>query len=141
VVDFKVILFDGSYHDVDSSELAFKIAGSVGFKKAMEQAKPALLEPVMSVEIYSPEEFAGDLMGDLNSRRGRIQGMDAKGHNQIIRALVPMAEMLTYSPDLTSMTGGRGSFHMEFSHYDQVPAHIASKIIEERKKGPEEEVD
>ena len=141
VVDFKVILFDGSYHDVDSSELAFKIAGSVGFKKAMEQARPALLEPVMTVEIYSPEEFAGDLMGDLNSRRGRIQGMDAKGHNQIIRALVPMAEMLTYSPDLTSMTGGRGSFHMEFSHYDQVPTHIASKIIEERKKGPEEEAD
>ncbi|HEY2932559.1 MAG TPA: elongation factor G [Acidobacteriota bacterium] len=140
VVDFKVILFDGSYHDVDSSELAFKIAGSLAFKKAMEQAKPVLLEPVMNIEVYAPDEFAGDLMGDLNSRRGRIQGMDSKGHNQIIRAQVPMSEMLTYSPDLTSMTGGRGNFHMEFSHYDPVPAHIAAKIIEENKREREEGV-
>lgn len=141
MVDFKVILFDGSYHDVDSSEMAFKIAGSMAYKKAIEQARPVLLEPVMNVEIYCPEESAGDLMGDLNSRRGRIQGMESKGHSQIIKAQVPMSEMLTYAPDLTSMTGGRGSFHMEFSHYDQVPAHIASKIIEERKKGSEEEAE
>jgi elongation factor G len=139
VVDFKVTLFDGSYHDVDSSELAFKIAGSLAFKKAMEQAKPVLLEPIMNIEVLAPEEFAGDLMGDLNSRRGRIQGMDAKGHTQIIRAQVPMAEMLNYAPVLTSMTSGRGSYHMEFSHYDTVPAHIAAKIIEERKKAEQEE--
>ncbi len=138
VVDFKVTLFDGSYHDVDSSELAFKIAGSLAFKKAMEEAKPVLLEPIMNVEVHAPEEFAGDLMGDLNSRRGRIQGMEAKGHTQIIHAQVPLAEMLNYAPVLTSMTGGRGSYHMEFSRYDTVPAHIASKIIEERKKSGEE---
>ncbi|MBI4454468.1 MAG: elongation factor G [Acidobacteria bacterium] len=138
VVDFKVTLTDGSYHEVDSSELAFKIAGSLAFKKAMEQAKPVLLEPVMNAEIYCPEESAGDLMGDLNGRRGRILGMDSKGHMQIIRAQVPFAEMLTYAPDLTSMTGGRGSFHMEFSHYDQVPAHIAAKIIEEKRKSAQE---
>ncbi len=139
VVDFKVTLYDGSYHDVDSSEMAFKIAGGVAFKKGMEQAKPVLLEPTMNVEIYAPEENAGDIMGDLNSRRGRIQGMDVKGNTQVVRAQVPMAEMLNYDSSLTSMTGGRGSFQMELSHYDIVPAHLTEKIIEKAKQEAEEE--
>lgn len=142
VVDFKVTLYDGSYHDVDSSEMAFKIAGRKAFKLAMEQAKPALLEPIMKVEVVAPVEFAGDLMSDMNGRRGRITGMDTKGGTQIIRALVPMAEMLTYGNDLTSMTQGRGSFAMESSHYDFVPANLAEKIIAAHKAamaGVEEE--
>lgn len=134
VVDFKVTVYDGSYHPVDSSEMAFKIAGSQAFKKAMEEARPVLLEPVMDVEIYAPQEYAGALTGDLTSRRGRLQGMDIKRDIQIIKAQVPMAEMVTYSPVLTSVTGGRGSYHMEFSHYDEVPAHIAQKVIEEANK-------
>ena len=134
VVDFKVTLYDGSYHDVDSSELAFKLAGSKAFKLAISEAKPALLEPVMKVEVVAPMEFAGDLMGDLNSRRGRIQGMDAKGSTQLIHADVPMAEMLTYANDLTSMTQGRGSFSMEAGYYDFVPAQIAEKIIEAARR-------
>ncbi|GAB4220381.1 MAG: elongation factor G [Acidobacteriota bacterium] len=138
VVDFKVTLYDGSYHDVDSSEMAFKIAGALAFRKAMEVAKPVLLEPIMNVEVYAPEENAGDIMGDLNSRRGRIQGMDIKGNTQVIRAQVPLAEMLNYQPVLTSMTGGRGSYQMEYSHYDIVPAHLAEKIIAEAKKQAEE---
>lgn len=139
VVDFKVTLYDGSYHDVDSSEMAFKIAGGIAFKKAMEQARPVLLEPTMNVEIYAPEENAGDIMGDLNGRRGRIQGMDVKGNTQVVRAQVPMAEMLNYDSTLTSMTGGRGSFQMELSHYDIVPAHLTEKIIEKAKQEAEEE--
>lgn len=134
VVDFKVTLYDGSYHDVDSSELAFKLAGSKAFKLAMAQAKPALLEPVMKVEVVAPMDFAGDLMGDLNSRRGRIQGMDTKGANQIIHAEVPMSEMLTYANDLTSMTQGRGSFLIEMGHYDYVPHELAAKIINAAKR-------
>jgi len=129
VVDFKVTLYDGSYHEVDSSEMAFKIAGRKAFKLAMEQAKPALLEPIMKVEVQAPVEFAGDLMSDLNGRRGRITGMDTKGSTQIIRAQVPMAEMLTYQNDLTSITQGRASYTMEFSHYDFVPQAQAEKII------------
>ncbi len=142
VVDFKVTLYDGSYHDVDSSEMAFKIAGRKAFKLAMEQAKPALLEPIMKVEVAAPVEFAGDLMSDMNGRRGRITGMDTKGGTQIIRAQVPMAEMLTYGNDLTSMTQGRGSFSMESSHYDYVPAMLAEKIVAAHKAamaGVEEE--
>jgi elongation factor G len=139
VVDFKVTLYDGSYHPVDSSELAFKIAGSLAFKKAMEQANPVLLEPIMNVEIYAPQEYAGALTGDLTSRRGRLQGMDMKRDMQIIRAQVPMAEMVSYAPVLTSVTGGRGTYHMEFSHYDEVPPHIAQKIIEEAAKERKEE--
>ncbi len=140
VVDFRVTLYDGSYHTVDSSEMAFKVAGSMAFKKAMEAAKPVLLEPVMNVEIQAPQDYAGDLMGDLTSRRGKLQGMDVKRDSQIIKAQVPMAEMVTYSPALTSMTGGRGTYHMEFSHYDEVPAHIVQKIIEEtQKEGQKEE--
>jgi elongation factor G len=134
VVDFKVTLYDGSYHEVDSSEMAFKIAGSLAFRKAMEQARPVLLEPIMKVEVYVPEENSGDIMGDLNSRRGRIQGMDIKTGMQVVHAEVPLAEMLNYAPTLTSVTGGRGSFHMEKSHYDVVPPHFAEKVIEEAKR-------
>ncbi|HYA24653.1 MAG TPA: elongation factor G [Terriglobales bacterium] len=143
VVDFKVVLYDGSYHDVDSNDLSFQLAGRIAFKKAMEQAKPTLLEPIMSVEITVPDEFAGSIMGDLNSRRGRIQGMDNKGGNTLVKAEVPMAEMLTYGADLTSMTQGRGSFNMEMHHYDIVPAQLQEKIIEKAKAArggePEEE--
>ena len=134
VVDFKVTLYDGSYHNVDSSEMAFKIAGSLAFKKAMETARPVLIEPVMNIEVYVPEEFAGDVMGDLNGRRGKIQGMDVKGNTQVIRAQVPFAEMLNYAPVLTSVTGGRGSYHMENSHYEIVPPHLVEKIISEANK-------
>ncbi|MGA9389363.1 MAG: elongation factor G [Candidatus Sulfotelmatobacter sp.] len=133
VVDFRVILYDGSYHDVDSNDLSFQMAGRIAFKKAMEQAKPTLLEPVMTVEITVPDEFAGSIMGDLNSRRGRIQGMDNKGGNTVVKAEVPMAEMLTYGVDLTSMTQGRGSFNMEMHHYDTVPGQLQEKIIEKAK--------
>ena len=133
VVDFKVVLYDGSYHDVDSNDLSFQLAGRIAFKKAMEQAKPTLLEPIMGVEITVPDEFAGAIMGDLNSRRGRIQGMNNKGGNTIINAEVPMAEMLTYGADLTSMTQGRGSFNMEMHHYDIVPVQLQEKIIEKAK--------
>ena len=142
VVDFKVTVYDGSYHDVDSSEMAFKLAALKAFKAAMQQAKPAILEPVMNVEIQAPVEYAGDLMGDLNGRRGRIQGMDTKGSTQIIRAQVPMSEMLSYQNDLISMTQGRASYQMEFSHYDYVPALQADKIIaaaKAAKTGEEEE--
>jgi elongation factor G len=133
VVDFRVTLYDGSYHDVDSSEMAFKIAGSLAFKKAMEVASPVLLEPIMNVEVYAPDVYAGDLMGDLNSRRGRVQGMDAKAGNQVIKAQVPMSEMLSYAPTLTSMTQGRGDYTMEFSHYEVVPNQIAEKIVSQAK--------
>ena len=134
VVDFKVELYDGQYHDVDSSELAFKLAGRKAFRAAMEQSSPALLEPIMTVEVVAPSDFAGDIMGDMNSRRGRIQGMDSKGSNQIVRAQVPMAEMLTYANELTSMTQGRGSFSMEFRHYDFVPQQIAEKVMAAAKR-------
>jgi elongation factor G len=133
VVDFRVTLYDGSYHDVDSNDLSFQMAGRIAFKKAMEVAKPTLLEPVMVVEITAPDEFAGSIMGDLNGRRGRIQGMDNKGGNTIVKAEVPMAEMLTYGVDLTSMTQGRGSFNMEMHHYDAVPGQLQEKIIEKAK--------
>jgi len=141
VVDFKVILYDGSYHDVDSNELSFKMAGRIAFKKAMEQAKATLLEPVMAVEITVPDEFAGTIMGDLNSRRGRIQGMNNKAGNTVINAQVPMAEMLTYGADLTSMTQGRGSFNMEMAHYDIVPQQLQEKIITAAKAERGEEVE
>jgi elongation factor G len=129
MVDFRVTVFDGSYHDVDSNELSFKLAGSLAFKDAMTRARPTILEPIMNVEVYAPSDFAGDLMGDLNGRRGRIAGMDTRGAMTIIKAQVPMAEMLTYEQHLTSATGGRGSYHMEYSHYDEVPAHLQTKII------------
>jgi elongation factor G len=129
VVDFKATVFDGSFHPVDSNELSFKLAGSLAFKDAMTRARPTLLEPVMRVEVYAPSDFAGDLMGDLNGRRGRIAGMDTRGTMTVIRAQVPMAEMLTYEQHLTSATGGRGSYHMEYSHYEEVPPQQQAKII------------
>jgi len=129
VVDFRVILYDGSYHEVDSSEIAFKLAGSKAFKACMEQAKPCLLEPIMNVEITVPENYAGDIMGNLNGRRGRVQGMDPKGGSTSIKAQVPLAEMLSYASDLTSMTQGRGTYAMEFDHYDIVPQPITDKIV------------
>ncbi len=129
VVDFRVTVYDGSYHDVDSNELSFKLAGRLAFRDAMSRARPTLLEPIMNVEVYSPSDFAGDLMGDLNGRRGRISGMDTRGTSTVIKATVPMAEMLTYEQTLTSTTGGRGSYHMEFSHYDEVPGHLHAKIV------------
>ncbi|MBV9266597.1 MAG: elongation factor G [Acidobacteriaceae bacterium] len=142
VTDFKVVLYDGSYHDVDSSEMAFKLAGRKAFRAAMQQARPALLEPIMQVEVETPAEFAGDLMSDFNGRRGRISGMDLKGTMQTIRAQVPMSEMLNYQNDLISKTQGRASFHMEFDHYDFVPQPQAEKIIAAAKAaqvGVEEE--
>jgi elongation factor G len=129
VVDFRVVLYDGQYHDVDSNELSFKTAGWLAFKDGMSKCKPTLLEPIMNVEVYAPSDYAGDLMGDLNSRRGRIGGMDPRGLMTAIKAQVPMSEMLTYEQHLTSVTGGRGSYSMEFSHYDEVPSHLQTKII------------
>ncbi len=129
VADFRVTLYDGSYHDVDSSEIAFKLAGAKAFKACMEQAKPCLLEPIMDVEITVPENYSGDIMGNLNGRRGRIQGMEPRSGSTVIKAQVPLAEMLAYASDLTSMTQGRGSYTMEFSHYDVVPQPIADKIV------------
>ena len=144
MVDFRATVFDGSYHQVDSNELSFKMAASLAFKDGMSRARPTLLEPVMDVEVYAPSDYAGDLMGDLNSRRGRIGGMDSRGATTIIRAKVPMSEMLTYEQHLTSATGGRGSYHMEFSHYEEVPSHLHSRIISaakaERGHEPAEEV-
>ena len=133
-VDFRATLDDGSFHAVDSSEMAFKIAGSIAYKKACEEAQPVLLEPIMKVTVTTPEDYMGDIMGDLNGRRGKVLGMDNAGKNQVIKASVPMAEFLTYAPDLRSMTGGRGMYTMEFSHYDEVPTHIAEKIVEEANK-------
>ena len=133
VVDFRVTLTDGKYHDVDSNELSFKMAGRLAFKDGMSRARPTLLEPVMDVEVYAPSDYAGDLMGDLNSRRGRIGGMDTRGVATLIRAKVPMSEMLTYEQHLTSATGGRGSYSMDYSHYEEVPSHLQGKIIEKHK--------
>jgi elongation factor G len=133
MVDFRAIVFDGSFHPVDSNELSFKMAGSLAFKDAMARARPTLLEPVMQVEVQCPSEYAGDLMGDLNGRRGRIAGMDTRGATTIIRAQVPMAEMLTYEQHLTSATGGRGAYSMAYSHYDEVPSHQQAKIVANAK--------
>lgn len=131
LVDFKVELIDGSYHTVDSDDLSFQLAGRKAFKGMIEKAHPILLEPIMHVEVIAPQECSGDIMGDLNSRRGRIQGMDSKGSQQIIKALAPMSEMLTYPSTLNSITAARGSYHMEFSHYDEAPTHIAQKIVQQ----------
>ncbi len=139
VVDFRAVVYDGSYHDVDSNEMSFKMAGRIAFRKAMETAKPCLLEPIMKVEIEAPDEFAGTLMGDLSSRRGRVQGTDSKGRTTVINAQVPMAEMLTYGTLLTSMTQGKGSYRMEMDHYDIVPQLVADKILANAKRPVEEE--
>jgi len=131
IVDVKVKLYDGSYHDVDSSEMSFKIAAHLGFKKAFEMCKPVLLEPIMTISVSVPDEHMGDVIGDLNSRRGKVLGAETKGHAQVIRAHVPMAEVLRYAPDLRSMTSGRGDFALEFSHYEEVPPHLAERVIKE----------
>ncbi len=135
----RVRLVDGSYHTVDSSEMAFKIAGSMAWKQAYEQADPVVLEPIMEVEVTVPDEAVGAVNGDLNSRRGRLQGMEPEGGMTTIRVEVPMAEILTYAQSLTSLTGGRGDYHMQFSRYEEVPSHIAQKIVEQAKKEREEE--
>lgn len=137
MVDFRVRLKDGQYHDVDSSEMAFKIAGSLAYQQAMEQARPTLLEPIMHVDITAPSEYVGDLMGDLNSRRGRVEGVDAEEDTQVVHARVPLSEMLTYGSTLRSITQGRGSFHMEYSHYEEVPKQQQEKIITEYRKAKE----
>ncbi|MCU1231733.1 MAG: fusA2 [Acidobacteria bacterium] len=134
MVDFRVRLKDGQYHDVDSSEMAFKIAGSLAYQQAMEQARPTLLEPIMHVDISAPSEYVGDLMGDLNSRRGRVEGVDAEEDMQTVHARVPLSEMLTYGSTLRSITQGRGTFHMEMSHYEEVPRNLQEKIIVETRK-------
>jgi elongation factor G len=129
MVDLKVAIVDGSYHDVDSSEMAFKIAGSMGFKEAARKANPVLLEPIMSLEVVVPEDYMGDVIGDLNSRRGKIQGMKSRGTAQVITAEVPLSEMFGYATDLRSKTQGRGIFTMQFAHYDMVPKPIADQIV------------
>jgi elongation factor G len=133
LVDFRASVYDGKYHDVDSSDMAFRIAGSLAFKEGMTQAKPALLEPIMNVEVAAPDQYSGDIMGDLSSRRGRISGSEVRGSTVVVKAQVPFSEMLSYATGLTSMTQGRASYHMEFSHYDFVPAEIADKIIAHAK--------
>jgi len=133
VIGVAAIVYDGSYHEVDSSEMAFKIAGSMAFKKAMEAARPVLLEPVVKMEIVVPTDYMGDVMGDINSRRGKVQGMDTRGRNQVVRAEVPLSEALTYAIDLRSMTSGQGYFTQQFSHYEEVPAHIADKVVKDRQ--------
>jgi elongation factor G len=139
VVDLKVILYDGSTHPVDSSEMAFKLAGRLAFRKAMTQARPTLLEPIMTVDVTAPGECMGDIVGDLNSKRGRVLGIDSKGRNQVVKASVPLSEMLEFDPRLRSITGDRGDYSMEFSHYEEVPAHIQEKIVAESKPVEEEE--
>jgi elongation factor G len=138
-VDIKIKLYDGSFHDVDSSDMAFKIAGSMGFKKGVQLANPALLEPIMKMVVTVPEENMGDIIGDLNGRRGRVLGVEAEGRTQVITAQVPMSEVLMYAPDLISKTGGRGTYDMEFSHYEEVPPHLADKIIAEANAAREKE--
>jgi elongation factor G len=139
VVDVKATVFDGSFHNVDSSEMAFKIAGSLAFKKAALAAKPVLLEPIAEMEVVIPEENVGDIIGDLNGRRGRVLGVDALGKSQVVRCQVPLAEVLRYSSDLRSITSGRGQFTMKVSHYEEIPAAIAEKVISESKKEMGEE--
>jgi elongation factor G len=133
LVDFKVTLIDGSFHAVDSDEHSFRAAGRKAFRNAMEKARPTLLEPVMDVEVFCPQEVSGDIMGDLNSRRGRVQGMDMRGKQQVIKAQVPLSEMLDYQSKLNSITQARGSYHMQFSHYDPLPGNLANKVIDEAR--------
>ncbi len=139
VVDVRVILYDGSTHSVDSSELAFKLAGRLAFRKAVQSARPTILEPIMNVEVVAPDDCMGAINGDLNGRRGRVLGMEGRGRNQAVKAQVPLAEMLDYDSKLRSLTGDRGDYTMEFSHYEEVPAHLQEKIIAEAKKGQAEE--
>jgi elongation factor G len=138
VQGIRVRLVDGTYHNVDSSEMAFKIAGSMAFRQAYEKAEPVLLEPIMEVDVATPDDIVGAVNGDLNQRRGRLLGMEPKGGMTSIRAEVPMSEMLTYAQSLTSLTGGRGDYHMHFARYEEVPAHIAQKLIEQTRREREE---
>ena len=133
MVDIKATVYDGSFHDVDSSEMAFKIAGSMAFKAGVAKADPVLLEPYMKVEVIVPEDYMGDVIGDLNSRRGRIEGMEARANAQSIRAFVPLAEMFGYATDLRSKTQGRGNYSMEFDHYEDVPKNISEAIVAKLK--------
>ena len=137
VVDVKVTVFDGSYHDVDSSDMAFQIAGLDGPQGGVRKGRPIMLEPVMALDVSCPDECMGDVIGDLNSRRGKVLGMDRKGHGQVIKALVPMSEILKYAPDLRSMTSGRGSFEAHFSHYEEAPPPIAEKVVKEAREARE----
>jgi elongation factor G len=139
VVDVKVALVDGKYHEVDSDNRSFELAGSRAFKAAFKQCKPIILEPIMNMTIIIPEEYLGDIMGDISSRRGRVLGMEARGKMQVVKAQVPMAEMLTYASDLRSMTSDRGSFTAELSHYEELPPNLAEKLIQEAKLEEEEE--
>jgi len=137
VIDFKATLVDGSYHEVDSSEMAFKIAGSMAFKEGCKQGKSVLLEPIMKVEVTVPEEYMGDVIGDINSRRGRMEGMEARSGNQIIRGFIPLSEMFGYATDLRSKTQGRGIYSMEPSHYEEVPKSVLEQIVSTRAKKSE----
>jgi elongation factor G len=139
VVDVKVRFYDGKSHEVDSSEMAFKLAAIMAFKNGVKEANPVLLEPIMKVEVTVPDEHIGDMIGDLNSRRGRVLGVEGRGNYQVVQANVPMSEMLKFAPDLNSKTGGRGTFTMEFSHYEEVPAQMAEKVIALAKKDKEKE--
>jgi elongation factor G len=130
VVDIKVELIDGSYHEVDSSEMAFKVAGSMAFKEAMKRAKPKLLEPMMAVEVVTPEDYLGDVMGNLNARRGRVESLEPSGNAQSVKAMVPLSEMFGYATDLRSMTQGRATFTMQFDHYEEVPQSIATELVD-----------
>ena len=133
MVDIKATLVDGSYHEVDSSEMAFKIAGSMAFKEGATKANPVLLEPIMKIEVTIPDEYMGDVMGDMNARRGRIEGMEAKGNAQIIRGFVPLSEMFGYATDLRSKTQGRGLYTMQSDHFEEVPKSVSEEIIAKRR--------
>jgi elongation factor G len=137
IQDVKVTLFDGQHHSVDSSEMAFKIAGSMAFKDAMERAQPTLMEPIMTVTVTVPEEYVGDVIGDLNSRRGRPLGMEPKGTVTEIKAEVPMAEMLDYAPDLRAITGGQGEYSMDLARYEEVPGHVAQQVVQQAEQEKE----
>jgi elongation factor G len=139
VTDIRVTLYDGSFHAVDSSEMAFKIAASMGFRKGFLECNPVLLEPIVNLDVSVPDDFMGAVIGDLNSRRGKVMGMDPQGTVQIVKAQIPLAEILTYAPDLRSMTEGRASFTTAFSHYEEVPSHLAEKVVEESQKAKEKE--
>ena len=139
MVDVKVRFYDGKSHEVDSSEMAFKLAAIMAFRNGVKEANPVLLEPIMKVEVTVPEDNIGDIIGDLNSRRGRVLGVEGRGNYQVVEANVPMSEMLKYAPDLNSKTGGRGTFTMEFSHYEDVPSQLTEKIVAQAKKEKEKE--
>ena len=134
VIDFKATLYDGSFHTVDSDELSFRLAGQLATRKGIQDSSPVLLEPIMDVEVQVPEEYMGDVNRDLNTRRGRVLGMDASNGVQVVRAHVPQAELFTYATELRSLTGGRGQFNATLDHYEEVPAHVAQKVIEAHKK-------